>query len=78
MAAFLAAADIVITCVFTLELSLKCIALGLAAHSGAYLRGSWNRLDAFIVFVSWLSIAIASSDLGALRALRALRPRAAR
>lgn len=71
--------DVLCSVFFTLEALMKIGALGLYAHSHAYLRDNWNLIDVAVVFVSWLSIAlgaakISSGGVRALRALRVLRP----
>ena len=37
--------------IFTIECVMKIIAYGFVAHSGAYLRNSWNLLDFTIVVI---------------------------
>ena len=37
------------TCVFTIELLLKVIDLGIILHPGSYLREFWNLMDAVVV-----------------------------
>ena len=72
---FLYVADIVITILFTIEMIVKCVALGFIVHKDAYLRSGWNRIDGFIVVVSIMNLFL--SGLGfikGIRALRALRP----
>lgn len=66
---------------FTLEMSLKVVALGFAFHKGSYLRDLWNWLDFTVVMTGWVSIIMltlpGSADLGflsTLRAVRVLRP----
>uniref|UniRef100_A0A665X9Y3 Voltage-dependent N-type calcium channel subunit alpha n=1 Tax=Echeneis naucrates TaxID=173247 RepID=A0A665X9Y3_ECHNA len=72
--------DYVFTGVFTFEMVIKMIDLGLLLHPGSYFRDLWNILD-FIV-VSGALVAFACSSLGtndintikSLRVLRVLRP----
>ena len=66
---------------FTLEMTLKIVALGFAFHKGSYLRDLWNWLDFTVVLTGWISIIMlslpGSADLGflsTLRAVRVLRP----
>lgn len=68
----IAAIDIILTVLFSLEMVLKSIAMGFIGSEHAYLRSSWNRLDFFVVIVSIISLA-AFDSLKALRSLRALR-----
>jgi hypothetical protein len=55
------------TLAFTLEMLVKIVSLGFAAHAGAYLRSGWNVLDFLVVLVSWLSIVLCPGPLGASR-----------
>ncbi|XP_062560182.1 voltage-dependent calcium channel type A subunit alpha-1-like isoform X9 [Armigeres subalbatus] len=75
--------DYAFTCVFTIELLLKLIDLGVILHPGSYLREIWNIMDAVVVGCAVISIGfdISGSDAGAdlstiksLRVLRVLRP----
>lgn len=75
--------DYAFTCVFTIELLLKVIDLGVILHPGSYLREIWNIMDAVVVGCAVISIGfdISGSDAGAdlstiksLRVLRVLRP----
>ena len=73
--------NVVLAC-FSLEFIIKSIVLGFSQGKNAYLRNSWNRLDFFIILVSYIEILLAIfggtavniSFLRAFRALRALRP----
>lgn len=79
---FVGIVDNFILGVFTAEVIVKSIVLGLIKGKNSYLKNSWNRLDFFIVFISYvelflstvLSGSVNSSYLKGLRALRALRP----
>ena len=68
--AFLAI-DITFTIVFTIEMVLQWMALGL----GGYFKQLANRLDFIIVFTAWLSLILEWSgvDANTLTALRSLR-----
>lgn len=71
----LAIADYIFTAIFTVEMSIKIIALGLVFHPGAYLRDWWNVLDGFVVLASLLTYALqANSSIKVLRTLRVIRP----
>ncbi len=60
---------------FSIEMLLKCVALGVVGHRGAYLHSAWNVLDAFVVVVAWIDLAIGgNASLRFLRSIRALRP----
>ncbi len=41
--------------IFTIECVMKIIAYGFVAHSGAYLRNSWNLLDFTIVVIGYVT-----------------------
>ena len=67
--------------VFTLEMVLKVLDLGLFMGPGSYLRSGWNLLDFLIVVVGYLDVTLSAvatsvslSQLKALRLLRTLRP----
>ena len=77
--------NIFFTICFLIELSIKVIALGLIKNNlgsiKPYLSSGWNRVDAFVVFISTLDLILmfvgsgsGFAALKALRALRALRP----
>eukprot|EP00232_Nephroselmis_pyriformis_P015499 CAMPEP_0182897770 /NCGR_PEP_ID=MMETSP0034_2-20130328/27086_1 /TAXON_ID=156128 /ORGANISM="Nephroselmis pyriformis, Strain CCMP717" /LENGTH=547 /DNA_ID=CAMNT_0025031707 /DNA_START=297 /DNA_END=1936 /DNA_ORIENTATION=+ len=67
-------AEVVFTVLFTVELSLKVIALGLVGHKGAYLRDGWNRMDCIVVLLSWSAYVPGMGNFLALRTMRLLRP----
>jgi hypothetical protein len=73
MVRYLYGTDVFITTYFCIELLLKAIAQGLYFDDNAYLRDSWNALDAAIVVVSIISLSVESGPVRALRAFRALR-----
>ena len=60
------------TVVFTLEMFVKMMVMGVVLGPNAYLRDTWNMLDFFTVSCSLA--ALAEPNAMALRALRALRP----
>jgi len=75
---FLWTSDLVLNILFTIEMTMKMIALGVIGHRYAYLRNGWNILDFTIVIISWVTF-LADADgalkaLKSLRSLRALRP----
>jgi hypothetical protein len=59
---------------FTAEMMLKMIISGFVLHTGSYLREPWNRIDFFIVIMSWVNYAPRASNMQALRVVRVLRP----
>eukprot|EP01062_Namystynia_karyoxenos_P048095 TRINITY_DN3652_c0_g1_i1.p1 TRINITY_DN3652_c0_g1~~TRINITY_DN3652_c0_g1_i1.p1 ORF type:complete len:2249 (+),score=470.10 TRINITY_DN3652_c0_g1_i1:88-6834(+) len=70
---FLFISEVFFQTVFTLEMMIKVVALGLCAHPNSYLRNSWNFVDGVIV-VSGFSIFISGSNVSVLRLLRVARP----
>lgn len=73
--------DYAFTLVFTVEMLLKIIDLGLILHPGSYMRDFWNILDAIVVICALIAFAFAGSSAGqnlstikAFRVLRVLRP----
>lgn len=47
--------DYAFTCVFTIEMVLKILDLGVILHPGSYLREFWNIMDAVVVICAALS-----------------------
>lgn len=73
--------DYAFTFVFTIEMLLKVIDLGVMLHPGSYGRDFWNLLDAIVVICALIAFAFAGSSAGqnlstikAFRVLRVLRP----
>lgn len=70
------------TAVFTVEMILKIIDLGVILHPGAYFRDIWNFLDATVVICALFAFAFSESEsagknlntIKSLRVLRVLRP----
>lgn len=63
------------TWLFICEALLKIIAQSFWFHKNAYLRDSWNCMDAFVVFSSILEMTLAESlNMRFLRTLRVFRP----
>eukprot|EP00036_Acanthoecidae_sp_10tr_P014734 CAMPEP_0206289576 /NCGR_PEP_ID=MMETSP0106_2-20121207/2185_1 /ASSEMBLY_ACC=CAM_ASM_000206 /TAXON_ID=81532 /ORGANISM="Acanthoeca-like sp., Strain 10tr" /LENGTH=1614 /DNA_ID=CAMNT_0053720129 /DNA_START=528 /DNA_END=5372 /DNA_ORIENTATION=- len=68
-------ADYVFTAIFTVEMLIKIVALGLVGHRGSYLRDGWNVLDCFVVVVSLVTYALQGNNwVKILRTLRVIRP----
>jgi hypothetical protein len=64
--------------IFTVEMFLKIVDLGLIRAPEAYLRTGWNVLDCFIVLTGFLDIALSeilsgNSSLAGLKAMRLIR-----
>ncbi|XP_037103743.1 calcium channel, voltage-dependent, P/Q type, alpha 1A subunit, b isoform X3 [Syngnathus acus] len=77
--------DYVFTGVFTFEMLIKMVVLGLFLHQGSYFRDLWNILDFIVVSGALVAFAFTSSTRGSskgkdistiksLRVLRVLRP----
>ncbi|XP_055525696.1 voltage-dependent T-type calcium channel subunit alpha-1G isoform X2 [Wyeomyia smithii] len=67
--------DDVIFAFFTLEMTIKIVAMG-GWGKGTYLADSWNRLDFFIVLAGALEycLQVENFNLTAIRTIRVLRP----
>eukprot|EP00798_Chlamydomonas_sp_ICE-L_P013416 gene13416-19269_t len=65
--------DFVILGLFTVEMILKMIGLGLSMEQGSYFRSGWNCMDFFIVITGYLAFG-PLGNYTALRALRVFRP----
>ncbi|KAK6195079.1 hypothetical protein SNE40_000584 [Patella caerulea] len=77
--------DFVFTGVFTIEMLLKVVDLGLLLHPGSYCRDLWNILDATVVICALVAFGFNDAVFGdsagknlntikSLRVLRVLRP----
>ncbi|KAK0065729.1 voltage-dependent non-L-type calcium channel alpha-1 subunit isoform A [Biomphalaria pfeifferi] len=72
--------DYIFTGVFTVELILKVIDLGVMLHPGSYMRDLWNILDATVVVCALVAFIFSDSagknlnTIKSLRVLRVLRP----
>ncbi|XP_062873915.1 calcium channel, voltage-dependent, N type, alpha 1B subunit, a [Trichomycterus rosablanca] len=72
--------DYVFTGVFTFELVIKMVDLGLLLHPGSYFRDLWNILDFIVVSGALVAFAFTGtkgkdiSTIKSLRVLRVLRP----
>jgi hypothetical protein len=74
--------DYAFTSVFTVEMILKIIDLGVILHPGSYFRDIWNFLDATVVICALFAFAFSGSEsagknlntIKSLRVLRVLRP----
>ncbi|KAJ8379702.1 hypothetical protein SKAU_G00004800 [Synaphobranchus kaupii] len=72
--------DYVFTGVFTFEMVIKMVDLGIILHPGAYFRDLWNILDFIVVSGALVAFAFSGtkgkdiSTIKSLRVLRVLRP----
>ena len=62
------------TALFTVEVLVKVVAFGFIAAPGSYLRDPWNWLDFLVVVLGWVALLPGTSNMGAIRTLRLLRP----
>ncbi|RLN86576.1 hypothetical protein BBJ28_00004388 [Nothophytophthora sp. Chile5] len=67
-------ADSIFTVLFSIEFSLKIVAMGLFGDRGAYLMDPWNWIDFAVVVVGLLAALPNVPNVGAFRAFRVLRP----
>ncbi|XP_077969234.1 voltage-dependent P/Q-type calcium channel subunit alpha-1A-like isoform X2 [Styela clava] len=70
--------DIIFTAVFTFEMVIKMIDLGLVLHSGSYFHSLWNILDFVVVCSALVGYGLMASedptlDLGVIKSLRVVR-----
>ncbi|XP_061567360.1 voltage-dependent P/Q-type calcium channel subunit alpha-1A isoform X17 [Cololabis saira] len=69
--------DYVFTGVFTFEMLIKMVDLGLVLHQGSYFRDLWNILDFIVVSGALVAFAFTGSstskDLSTIKSLRVLR-----
>ncbi|KAG9477608.1 hypothetical protein GDO78_012888 [Eleutherodactylus coqui] len=68
--------DYIFTGVFTFEMVIKMIDLGLILHSGSYFRDLWNILDFIVVSGALVAFAFSGNkgkDLNTIKSLRVLR-----
>ena len=70
--------DNLLIIIYTIEMALKMLSLGLFFDKFAYFRGGWNILDFVIVVTSYIPIFFStqsrSFNLSSIRTLRVLRP----
>lgn len=64
--------DLVFQCLFTVEMVVKILALGLIRPKDAYLRDNWNVIDGLLVVSGWVTLG--SSNISVGRLVRVLRP----
>ncbi|CAI5681295.1 unnamed protein product [Oreochromis niloticus] len=69
--------DYVFTAVFTFEMLIKMVVLGLFLHEGSYFRDLWNILDFIVVSGALVAFAFTgnnkSKDISTIKSLRVLR-----
>ena len=64
----------VFTTLFTLEMVIKVIAMGLAFAPNTYVRDGWNCMDGSIVILSLIGLVVPAANITAIRTVRVLRP----
>uniref|UniRef100_A0A7E4W8C3 Voltage-dependent L-type calcium channel subunit alpha n=1 Tax=Panagrellus redivivus TaxID=6233 RepID=A0A7E4W8C3_PANRE len=65
--------DYFFTTVFTVEITLKVVVLGLVFHKGSFCRNAFNLLDILVVAVSLISFVLKSDAISVVKILRVLR-----
>ncbi|XP_076823627.1 voltage-dependent calcium channel type A subunit alpha-1-like isoform X3 [Clavelina lepadiformis] len=68
--------DFIFTAVFTFEMLMKMIDLGLVLHQGSYFHSFWNILDFVVVCSALIGFALTDQttvQLGVIKSLRVLR-----
>ena len=66
--------DLVFLIIYTVEFTLKVIALGFFFLPHSYLRDPWNILDFVVVILGWVRLLINEDNISAIRTIRILRP----
>lgn len=67
--------DLAFLIVYTIEMGLKLLALGIGIGKNGYFRDLWNVLDFVIVLTGWIDYSGTTSvNINSLRTLRILRP----
>lgn len=68
--------ELVLLYIYTFEMGLKVVYMGLVFDKNTYLRDSWNVLDFIVVVSGWIELEYSGIgvNLSGLRALRILRP----
>jgi hypothetical protein len=59
--------------IYTVEMTLKVLAMGFVYHPNSYLRDPWNVMDFSVVVLSWLTWN-SESNVSVIRIIRILRP----
>jgi hypothetical protein len=65
--------EIVLCGVFSLEMVVKIVALGLVLHKGAYVRSGWNCFDGAMTILTVVSLLMNLQNIAVLRTFRVLR-----
>ena len=66
--------DFVFLIIYTIEMSLKIVAMGFFIREHSYLRDTWNMLDFTVVLLGWVSLGVNSSSMSGIKVVRTLRP----
>lgn len=66
--------EVLFTCLYTIEMILKIIAMGFIIERGSYLRDPWNTIDFLVVILGWLVLISIGQSVTVLRIVRVLRP----
>lgn len=70
---FLVYVGVVFQYIFTVEMVLKMLAMGLIWGKNTYLMNPWNRLDFIVVMIPYIEMLFSDANLAALKTLRVLR-----
>lgn len=76
-APYLEAAENIFLYIYTIEMVLKMLALGVILNRGSYLRDPWYLLDFAVIVTGYIPLFLSSGggiNLSGLRSLRVLRP----
>jgi hypothetical protein len=65
--------DLAFTVIFSAELAIKAISLGVVMDKGTFLREGWNLLDSTIVAFSIIGLTISSINMQIIKVFRLLR-----
>jgi hypothetical protein len=66
--------DLALLIIYSVEMTLKVIAMGFVTREHSYLRDPWNMLDFFVVIMGWIGTLFTTADVTAIRVIRILRP----
>jgi hypothetical protein len=63
----------VFSVIFTIEMVLKMLGMGLIWGKNTYLMNPWNRLDFIVVMIPYIELLAGDANINALKTLRVLR-----
>ena len=73
--------EVIFNIIFTIEMLIKMVAMGVRGSKHGYLTDGWNRMDAIVVFMGWLPYVLKifmseggdSANFTAIRVVRILK-----